>query len=115
MKRLMVIASFFMMTSYQMYAFTGTGSITNNSNTPVVVVFYTNNYAPATATRSAQGRYGIQGTPIPAGQNYNFPSSDITSVDIFYGNGTLPPLHASVNTNNSYTINPGSQWTVTQN
>jgi hypothetical protein len=113
MKKLILIASFFMMTSYQMYAATGT--LTNNSNNPVNVVFYISYTAP-TATKSAGGRYGGgQGTLITAGQNYNFPSPNITDIDIFYGNGTLPPLHlASVNTNNSYTINPGSQWTVTQ-
>lgn len=94
-------------------ATTNTGMITNNSNGPVNIVFYTNYVAP-TATRSATGRYGSQGTVITAGQNYNFPATNITSVDIFYGNGTLPPLHDAVNTNLSYTINPGAQWTITQ-
>lgn len=90
-----------------------TGQITNNSNISINVVYYTNYVAPTT-TRSAQGRYGSQGTVISAGQNFNFPDPGIRSVDVFYGNGTLPPLHVTVTTNSSYTINPGAQWTVTQ-
>jgi hypothetical protein len=96
-----------------MYAATTTGAITNNSNTSVNVVFY-KGFVPATDKKSAQGRIGTQGTVITAGQNYNFPDSSINSIEVFYGNGTLPPLRIPVNTNSNYTINPGAQWTVTQ-
>ncbi len=90
-----------------------TGAITNNSNGSVNVVFY-KGFVPATEKKSAQGRVISQGTVITAGQNYNFPDTSINSVEIFYGNGTQPPLHAQVNTGSNYTINPGVQWTLTQ-
>ena len=96
------------------YAASSTGAITNNSNTSVNIVFY-RGYAKATDKKSALGRIGAQGTVITAGQNYNFPDSSVNSVDIFYGNGTLPPLHAdNISAGSNYTINPGAQWTLTQ-
>lgn len=97
-----------------------TGSITNNANGSINIVFYKAYVAPTTGTnttlgRSAQGRSSnsTQGTVITAGQNYNMPP-DATSMDVFYGNGTLPPLHAQVSTGLNYTVNPGAQWTITQ-
>ncbi|MDP3788399.1 MAG: hypothetical protein Q8Q60_03750 [Candidatus Chromulinivorax sp.] len=99
---------------------TTNGTITNNSNNPVNVVFYSNaNAAPTIGTgtalgKSAQNRIGLQGTIIAAGQNINFPdSTGIASMDIFYGSGISAPLHVSVSSNSNYTINPGVVWTVT--
>ena len=90
------------------------GQITNNSNTQVNLVFY-KGYVKPTDKKSAQGRIGMQGTVITSGQNFNFPEASITSVDIFYGNGTFPPLHTdNINTNSNYTVNPGTVWTLTQ-
>ncbi len=97
-----------------------TGTITNNSNTQVNIVFYsTAAAAPVQGSgtslgKSAQNRIGLQGTVIAPGQNINFPdSTGIASMDVFYGNGTLAPLHVPVSSNSNYTINPGVQWTVT--
>ena len=90
------------------------GAITNNSNTAVNIVFY-KGFVKATDKKSAQGRVGTQGTLITPGQNYNFTDSSINSLDIFYGNGTLPALHAdNISANSNYTINPGAIWTITQ-
>jgi len=89
------------------------GGLTNNSNSPINVVMYSSNYIAPTATTSAKGRISSQGTIIPPGQNSDFVTGT-TSVDIFYGNGTQPPLHAAINIASNYTVNPGSPWTITQ-
>jgi hypothetical protein len=95
-------------------AIAAVGSLTNNGNMPVNVVMYNSNYTAATSTISAKGRISAQGLIIPAGQNVDF-ITGTTSIDIFYGNGSQPPLHATITTNNSYTINPGSPtWSITQ-
>lgn len=80
------------------------GQITNNSNWPINIVMYSGNYAPATTTKSAQGRLG-QGLVIPAGNNGNF-ITGTNSVDIFYGEGNLPGIHVNVNYMYSYTFGP---------
>ncbi len=95
------------------------GTITNNSNNPVNVIFYDGAWTAITTGAgntlgiSSKGRIGHQGTLIPGGQNINFPPGGIKSIDVHYGNGTLAPLHAPVEPNNSYTINPGVTWSVT--
>jgi hypothetical protein len=113
MKKSIILAMLLLTQSIVTMAGGSTGQITNNSNGAINIVFYSNYIAP-TPTRSAQGRISSQGTVITAGQNCNFPPGGVTSVEIFYGNGTLPPLHMPVSTGLNYTINPGAQWTITQ-
>ena len=92
------------------------GGLTNNGSVPVNVVMY-NNYVAPTATTSAKGRLNTQGIVIPAGQNVNF-LPGTTSIDVFYGNGNIPGIHATVDVSRGYTIAPGmvlnNPWVITQ-
>lgn len=113
MKKSKILIMTLVLANYSTMSIFAAGTITNNSNAPINVVFYSTYVAP-TETRSAQGRLNNQGFVIAAGQSYSFPINNAASIDVFYGNGTLPPLHATVNANASYTINPGAKWTITQ-
>ena len=89
-----------------------TGQLTNNSNLPVNIVFYSN-YTTPTDKYSPKGRINPQGTIIPPGQNTSF-ITGTTSIDIYYNTGMI---HANVNSSNNYTIIPSSKineaWTLT--
>jgi hypothetical protein len=103
--------------TYDSYATTNQiGTLTNNGSVPVNVIMY-NNYTAPTKTRSARGRLNSQGMIIPPGQNINF-IPNTTSIDVYYGNGNIPGIHADVQNFSSYTISPGQQlnesWVVTQ-
>ncbi len=92
---------------------TALGSLTNNGSVPVNVIMY-NNYTAPTDKISARGRLNTQGITIPAGQNVNFLPNTL-SIDVYYGNGNVPGVHADINNNSSYTITPGEKtWTITQ-
>ncbi len=89
------------------------GLLTNNSNVTINVVMYTNAYQPAKNNQSALGRVRNQGYLITAGQNIDIEKA-ASSIDIFYSI-EKPGIHATINPNQSYTINPDiPNWTITQ-
>jgi len=110
---------FFMLLGITFESFTTNnqiGTLTNNGSVPVNVIMY-NNYVAPTKTQSARGRLNTQGVIIPPGQNINF-IPNTTSIDVYYGNGNIPGIHANIQNFSSYTISPGLQaneaWVVTQ-
>ena len=87
--------------------------ITNNGSVPINIIMYNNYVAPANG-KSAKGRLNDQGFVVPAGQNVSF-IPGTSSVDIYYGNGNIPGIHATVNTNFKYTVSPAADgWILTQ-
>ena len=107
------VMSMLLLASYTMMAEGNLGTLTNNGSVAVNVVMY-NNYIPSTEKYSARGRLNAQGIIIPPGQNITF-LPNTTSIDVYYGNGNLPGVHAAVSNNYSYTISPGvNAWVITQ-
>ena len=113
MKKLILTALFFMITTTWNMQASQAGQLTNNASTPINLVMYSSNYAPGTSTTSAKGRINPQGVMIPGGNNTNL-APGTTSIDIFY-NESQGPIHATIHPNYNYTIIPASpQWIITQ-
>lgn len=107
MKKIIQVSLFLSIIS----TFLDAGTLTNNGNVSINVVMY-KSYQPANAGNSPRGRIRGQGYTIATGQNIDI-ENGATSIDIFYS-GDKPGIHANINSNNSYMINPDSPtWTIT--